>query len=530
MMTIIDLVARNARLHPDSTAFVEIRPVSKMRKEITWAAFNGRMNKIAHVLAAKGVDKGMRVALWGRNSISWLEAFFGILETGAWVVPLNFRFMDRDVIYCADISEPVVFIADEEFIARVAEIRSDLSTVHCIISLGSTEQAGIDNIESMMKNVPGEALMKELSDEDECALYFTSGTTGSPKAVLHAHRSLIAAAITEAINHEWKFDDNQLMMAPLYHLAIGHLLGGVITGGTNTMLTELIRPNIVIETISKEKITMVFFLLPWALDLLGAIDKREILPEKYNLCNLRLVHMGAQPIPLSLIKRWKTYFPEIAYDTTYGLSEGGGPGITHVGTQDESKVGSIGRPSLIWDIRIIKEDGTDASTGEVGELIVKGSGIMKGYYKNPEKTSEAVRNGWLYTGDLGKIDEDGFIYIVDRKKDLVISGGENIYPVEIESVILEHPMVKEVAVIGIPDERLGEAIAAVITPVSGVMLTAEEMTVYCEMKLPRYKRPHHFFFGPVPRTSMGKIEKPKLRDIYTNNNSSFLRREHKKNS
>jgi long-chain acyl-CoA synthetase len=515
MMTVVDLVARNARMYPESIAFVEVRPVTGSRKEITWAAFNERMNRIARVLSAKGIKKGMKVALLGRNSINWLEAFFGIMATGAWAIPLNFRFNDEDIRYCSNISEPSLVISDEEFCERLSKIKSDLSTVRTLLSIGVTELPGVESLETLMSAVSAGPLNVEIDDEDECALYFTSGTTGAPKAVLHAHRSLTVSAITEATCHDWKNGDRQLMMPPLYHLAIGHLLGGVIVGGTNVLLTELIKPDIIVETLAKEKATMAFLLVPWALDILGAFDRGELNPADYDLSSMRLMHMGAQPIPVSLIRRWKAYFPDMPYDTSYGLSEGGGPGVTHVGTQNESKIGAIGKPSLIWDVRVVREDGvTDTAVGEVGELIVKGSGIMKCYYKNPETTAQTVKNGWLYTGDLGKIDEDGFIYIVDRKKDLIICGGENIYPVEIEAVFLRHPKVHDVAVIGIPDERLGEAIAAVIQPKPGEAPTKGEITAYCEENLPRYKRPRQIIFSEVPRGSTGKIEKPKLRAAY----------------
>ena len=353
-----------------------------------------------------------------------------------------------------------------------------------------------------------------LSAADECAIYFTSGTTGTPKAVLHAHRSLMVACITEATNHEWKPHDRNLMMSPLYHLAIGHLLGGLITGAANVLLTEKIKPDIVVETLAKEKCTLVFLLVPWALDILGAFDTGELDPTDYDLSNLRLLYMGAQPIPQSLIRKWKTYFPNMDYDTTYGLSEGGGPGVTHVGTQREDKIGAIGKQSLIWDVRIVRDDGTDVGVGEVGELIVKGNGVMMEYYKNPEATAAIIQNGWLRTGDLGKADEEGFVYIVDRKKDLIIRGGENIYPVEIEETLQKHAKVHDVAVIGIPDERLGEEIAAVITPLGNGTITSDEIRAFCEENMPRYKRPSYIFFGPVPRSATGKIEKPKIRRMY----------------
>ena len=305
------------------------------------------------------------------------------------------------------------------------------------------------------------------------------------------------------------------MMAPLYHLAIGHLLGGVIVGATNVLLIEQISPQIILETVARERMTMAFLLVPWALDILQALDRGDLRLDDYDLASWKLMYMGAQPIPPSLVKRWKSHFPEMQHNTTYGLSEGGGPGVVHLGVENENKVGAIGKPGLIWDVRIVDEGGKDVGTGEVGELIVKGSGVMKEYYKNPAATAQAIRDGWLYTGDLGKTDEDGFISIVDRKKDLIISGGENIYPIEIENVIRRHLKVHDVAVIGVPDERLGETACAVIQVTAGESLTEQEMGSFCEENLPRYKRPRRIVLDQVPRSSTGKIEKPKLRVKYS---------------
>ena len=226
------------------------------------------------------------------------------------------------------------------------------------------------------------------------------------------------------------------------------------------------------------------------------------------------MHMGAQPIPAVLIQRWKAYFPEMQYDTCYGLTEGSGPGVVDLGIGNERKIEAIGKPTLMWDLRIVDEQEEDVPQGEVGEMIVKGNGVMKEYYKNPVLTAQTLRNGWLHTGDLGRMDEEGFIYIVDRKKDVVISGGENIYPVEIEAVLLKHPKVRDVAVIGVPDERLGEVVTAVIEPKETETLTQKEVSTFCEGNLPRYRRPRYIFFDQVPRSPSGKIEKPKLREKY----------------
>jgi acyl-CoA synthetase (AMP-forming)/AMP-acid ligase II len=422
--------------------------------------------------------------------------------------------MDEDIRYCGDIAEPKAFIADTEYVDRINRMRRALKTVTELISMGDDHLPGVESMERMILKASPSVSHVEIGDEDDCALYFTSGTTGAPKAVLHAHRSLMVSAITESTNHRWTLEDINLMMAPLYHLAIGHLLGGVIVGATNVLLTEQISPQIIMETVARERMTMAFLLVPWALDILGALDRGELRKGDYDLSSWKLMYMGAQPIPPSLVKRWKSHFPDMTHSTTYGLSEGGGPGVVRLGMENEHKVGAIGKPGLLWDVRIVDENGKDVKTGEVGELIVKGSGIMKEYYKNPAATAEAIRDGWLYTGDLGKTDEDGFIHIVDRKKDLIIAGGENIYPVEIENVIRRHPKVHDVAVIGVPDERLGETVCAVIQVTAGDMLTEQEMGFFCEQNLPRYKRPRRVVFARVPRSSTGKIEKPKLREKY----------------
>lgn len=517
-MNITDLVSRNARQYPDQIAFVEVRPLSKVRKAISWALFEERMNGLAHALLDRGIGKGQKVALLGRNSIHWLEAFFGIMKAGACAIPLNFRFTDEDIQYCMNISEPKAFVLDREYVERINAMRPELKTVTDFFGISDDPLDQMTTLESLIRGSASSHTFVDIGDEDDCALYFTSGTTGAPKAVLHAHRSLMVAAITESTNHRWVNQDVNLMMAPLYHLAIGHLLGGLIVGARNVLLVEQINPQAIMDTAARERITLAFLLVPWASDILQALDRGELRLDDYDLSSWKLMYMGAQPIPPVLVRRWKAYFPEMQHDTTYGLSEGGGPGVVRLGMENEHKLGAIGKTGLIWDVRIVDEKGKDVKIGEVGELIIKGSGVMKEYYKNPRATAEAVREGWLYTGDLGKWDDEGFIYIVDRKKDLIISGGENIYPVEIENVIRRHPKVHDVAVIGMPDPRLGEVACAVIQVASGEELTEQEMGSFCEQNLPRYKRPRQIILGQVPRGSTGKIEKPKLREKYCKGN------------
>ena len=225
------------------------------------------------------------------------------------------------------------------------------------------------------------------------------------------------------------------------------------------------------------------------------------------------MHIGAQPVPPSLIKRWKKHFPNHQYDTNYGLSESIGPGCVHLGVENIEKVGAIGKAGYLWETDIVDEKGNSVPQGEVGELIVKGPGVMKCYYNNEEATLESIKGGWLYTGDMARADEDGFIYLVDRKKDVIITGGENLYPVQIENFIRAHEAVKDVAVIGLPDERLGEIAAAIIEVKEGASCTEEDIMEFCK-EMPRYKRPRKIIFADVPRNPTGKIEKPRLREIY----------------
>ncbi|OGP92630.1 MAG: AMP-dependent synthetase [Deltaproteobacteria bacterium RBG_16_48_10] len=513
-MNLNDILVKNSRTYPNETAFVEVRPLTKVRKEIRWRPFEERVNRIAKALKEMGVNQGDRILLFGRNSVNWLEVYFGVLKTGAWITPLNYRFTNEDIMYCANVAEPVVCFCDEEFAERISTLRSTLPTLRKYISIGEGRPKGMENLEDFMKEVSLGLPEVELEDEDPCALYFTSGTTGAPKPILLTQKNLFCSGVTEATNHLWKHTDSLLMIPPLYHSAIGHLLGPMVVGARSALLTETVSPQLIFETMSKEQLSVVFLLVPWTMDILGALDRGELQLKGYDLRLWRLMHMGAQPIPAVLIQRWKAYFPEMQYDTCYGLTEGSGPGVVDLGIGNERKIGAIGKPSLMWDLRIVDDRDENVPQGQVGEIIVKGNGVMKEYYKNPELTAQTIRKGWLHTGDLGRFDEEGFVYIVDRKKDLVISGGENIYPVEIEATILKHPKVRDVAVIGAPDERLGEVVAAVIESEEGQSLTKEEIMTFCEEHLPRYKRPRYIFFDRVPRSPSGKIEKPRLREKF----------------
>ncbi len=512
MRTISDMLARNARLYPNDTALIELKPSKKSRMEIGWKEFDERANRLANALMDMGIGKGDKVILWMMNSINWLEAYFGIIRTGAWAVPLNFRFTSRDLKYCVDIAEAKAMILGDDFIERVESVRSQLPTIQHYILVGHSPAGKMDYFEDWIQASSPRPVNVELSDEDECGLYFTSGTTGAPKPILLTHKNMVCAAITEKAHHYQTHEDNFILLPPLYHTgAKMHWFGSLMVGGKATILTEF-SPRNVFEAVEKERGTIVWLLVPWVHDILVAMDGGELRKEDYDLSCWRLMHIGAQPVPASLVQRWKRYFPDMQYDTNYGLSEAAGPGCIHLGIENERKVGAIGKAGFNWEVRIVDDTGKDVAQGKVGELIVKGCGVMKGYYKNPEKTRETIRDGWLYTGDMARTDDEGFIYLVDRKKDVIITGGENIYPAEVEEILHTHPKVYDVAVIGIPDERLGEVALAVIDPRPGETLTEAEIKVFCEQNLAKHCRPRRVVFGKVPRNPTGKIEKQKLRE------------------
>jgi acyl-CoA synthetase (AMP-forming)/AMP-acid ligase II len=515
-----EMLARNARLYPNDVALVERVPAEKKRTEITWKQFDEMANQFANVLIAKGVKKGDKVIHFMMNSLDWLVTYFGVVRTGAWVVPLNFRFTGEDVKYCSDVAEPEVVIFDEEFMPRIDAIKDSLPTVKNFICVGKKAPAYAELYSKLMETAPVTATNVELSFDDPCGLYFTSGTTGQPKPILLTHKNMVCSCITENVNHMTTKDDVFILMPPLYHTgAKMHWFGSFIVGGKGVLLKG-VAPDWTLEAISEEGGTVIFLLVPWAQDILLKLESGDLKLENYKLDQWRLMHIGAQPVPPALIKHWRKYFPAMQYDTNFGLSESTGPGCVHLGIGNDHKIGAIGKPGFNWEAMVVNENGVAVPKGEAGELIVRGDGVMREYYKNPEATAKALINNWLYTGDMAREDEDGFIWLVDRKKDVIISGGENVFPVEVEDFFHTNPSVKDVAAIGLPDNRLGEIVAVIIEVVPGKTLTEEEVLKFCE-GLPKYKRPRKIFFGQVPRNPTGKIEKPKLRKQYSGMEEAF---------
>ena len=532
-MPITQLLERNAQEYPHDIALVEINPEIKerrrvtwkeyelmepnplehYRREITWSVFDEKANRFANLLLSRGIKKDDKVGILLMNCLEWLPIYFGILKTGALAVPLNFRYASDEIQYCLDLADVDILVFGPEFIGRVEEIAEEISKNRLLFYVGENCPSFAEDYNSLSANCSSRKPDIEIRDEDNAAIYFSSGTTGFPKAILHNHISLMHAARVEQNHHGLTKEDVFLCIPPLYHTgAKMHWFGSLISGGKAVLLKGT-KPEFILDAISKERCTIVWLLVPWAQDILDALDRGDVKLSDYHLDQLRLMHIGAQPVPPSLIKRWMAYFPHHKYDTNYGLSESIGPGCVHLGVDNLHKVGAIGVPGYGWEVKIVGEDGQPVVRGQVGELCVKGPGVMTCYYKNPEATAEILKGDWLYTGDMAMQDEDGFIFLVDRKKDVIISGGENIYPVQIEDFIRTHAAVKDVAVIGLPDKRLGEITAAIIEVKEGYECSEEEMNEFC-LKLPRYKRPKKVIFADIPRNPTGKIEKPKLRKMY----------------
>ena len=532
-MPITDFLTRNSEKYGDEIALIELNPEEKTtgrmtwkeysliqptgggayRREISWSAFNGQSNIVANMLIGRGYKRGDKIGILMMNCLEWLPIYFGILKAGMIAVPFNFRYTADEILYCAGKSELDMILFGPQFIGRiesiVGKLDDDLELLYVGDNCPSFAECFAQAVDGVSDDDPG----VRITNQDDAAIYFSSGTTGFPKAILHNHESLMHAALTEQNHHSQNRDDVFLCIPPLYHTGAKMHWFGSLVSGSKAVLLKGNAPKDVIKAVSDERCTIVWLLVPWAQDILDAIDSGEVVLEDYHLSQWRLMHIGAQPVPPSLIKRWKKVFPHHDYDTNYGLSESTGPGCVHLGVENINKVGAIGIPGYGWEARICDEHMQDVEQGTIGELCVKGPGVMTCYYNDSEATAETLAGDWLKTGDMARMDEDGFIYLVDRKKDVIVSGGENLYPVQIENFLRANDKIKDVAVIGLPDKRLGEIAGAIISIKDGMTATEDEINEFC-LELPRYKRPRKIIFADVPRNPTGKIEKPLLRRMY----------------
>ncbi len=508
----------NAKKYPEKEFLIECCPSRNERRALSWKEFNEQTNRVANYLQKQlGVKKDDFVLHLQMNSLEWMVTYHAILRVGAVAVPLNFRFASSDIKYAAEASNPKVFILSEGFLEKVEPIREEMKTISTYICIGDNVPADMIPYADVLSDSSPEDVLVEVDASDPAELMFTSGTTGPPKPVCQAHDTLYQIGIGNALTYGEGHETVYLAAHPLYHSGSLFLsFPCYLAGGKIVMLLELDDPRYVLDTIVNEKINNGWVTVPTMSDSINAIKKGVIDINEYDFSHVTgNIVIGAQPVPSTLFKDMKKLLP-FRTGNIYGITEGGGGGTLNLYDDEVLKrPGSIGNPTFNVAARVVDDHGNDVPVGEVGELLLKGPRNMKEYFKNPEMTARAIRDGWLYTGDLVKQDEDGFIYIADRKKDLIIRGGENIFPVEIEDVLRRNPKVADVAVIGYPHERYVEIAMAVVQLYPDETMTEQEVVDFCkEQGLARYKWPEKVVFAPVMRNVTGKIDKPRLREEY----------------
>jgi acyl-CoA synthetase (AMP-forming)/AMP-acid ligase II len=522
-MNYANYAAIHARHLADKICLIERTPSVNQRRTLTWRQFNDEINKVANYLSKDlGIKDGDFVMHLQNNSLEWLITYYGIIKIGAVVVPLNFRFVGADILYAAKICNPKAFIIGSEFLPVVQPVQKDLKTVKQYICVGESVPDDMIDYQTLAASSDTSEAIIDVAGHHDLAMMFTSGTTGDPKPVLHTHDSLNNTAVGNGMSYFVEKNDNYVFFLPLYHSGTMFLWAPFYaTGAVGTILREFNDPKWIIEAIAEEKGTDVLFVVPIAAAILNAVANGEINLDDYDLSSWRYMEIGAQPVPFDVMKRLVDTLP-CGCSNIYGITEGGGGGLFNLYPEEVlHKPGSIGKPTFGMDAKIVDFDNTELPAGEVGELLLKTNRMMKGYYQNPELTQKSLKNDWLYTGDLVKADEEGYYYIVDRAKDMVTSGGENIFPVEIEDALMDHPKIDDVACIGYPDERLVEIVLAIVQLKDGESMTEEELIEFAKTKMATYKVPRKVIFDEVLRNPTGKLMKPKLREKYTGRKEAF---------
>jgi acyl-CoA synthetase (AMP-forming)/AMP-acid ligase II len=514
-MNVKYLINRAVGEYPDKTALV----YTGVRR--TFRELDGRVNALANGLLAMGVRKGDRVGMLLTNRPEFIEIDFALSKTGIVRVPLNARLTAADHEYMLNDSEADLLIFGEGFTEMVTTIRPRLKTVKRFIRVSEGHSLesipGAIDYERLVRENSPEQPSGEIEEEDLHTLFYTSGTTGKPKGAMLSQKSWASVAVNLILDYgPVTGDDVILNTQPLSHGAGFFVLPYFIRGATNVLIPEF-KPATVFETIERERVTVLKLVPSMLYQLLDAPEKN-----RYDLGSLHSIIYGGSPIAVPRLKEAIRFFGRKLVQL-YGQAEA--PmcistlsRLDHVVEGPEEAVkrlSSAGKPCVNVEVRIVDDSGKDLGPGEVGEVIVRGDHLMQGYWKLPEATADTLRNGWVHTGDLGYFDPAGFIFLVDRKRDMIISGGFNIYPKEIEDAIVSHPKVKEVAVIGVPDAKWGEAVKALVVPVEGVELTEEEIIDHCRHQLAGFKKPKSVeFLKSLPRNPYGKVQKTVLREPY----------------
>lgn len=499
-------LAKRAYLSPDLEAVVDY----ETKRRFSYSQLNERANKLAHAALAAGINKGDRVALLLMNGVEFMECFFGLAKIGAVAVPLNWRLVADELEYILIDAGASVLVYSHDFGGTVAAIQSrDGTAVDKWIEVGdgTERQAFAHNYEAVVEGAATTEPVIATSSDDLVFIMYTSGTTGHPKGVMHTHHTMSWALITLLPTIDFHYGDRYSIVLPLFHIgALTPALACAYKGVTAVLLRQF-DPSAMWRVTEEESITTTLA-VPAMLNFMLQVPAKD----EVDYSTLRWVLSGASPVPASLIQAYAELGIEV--HQLYGLTESAGPATCIAPDDALVRIGSAGKEYFHTQVRVVGADGQPVAAGEPGEVIVRGKHNMTGYWNNEQATAETIRDGWLHTGDIALVDEDGFITIHDRIKDMIISGGENVYPAELENVVLAHPKVADVAVIGVPSEQWGESPFAVMVA-ADPDLTIDEVMSYCDGKLARFKLPKGgAFVAEIPRNPTGKPLKRLLREQF----------------
>lgn len=511
-MNIATLFTKSARAYPERVAIVF------GDEEWTYQETNERINQLANALRGLGIPKGANVAILLHNCPEFLESLFACFKAGLGVVPINFRLHPKECSFIIDNSEAEAVILGEDFRDSLYALSGGMPRVRHYISIFDP-LAGMRSYEKLLEGQSPQFTDTEVSPDDLAWLFYTSGTTGRPKGAMLTHRNLMVMTMGfYADISPLGPEDAILHAAPLSHGSGLYGIPNIAKGAANIILpSKAFDPHVVFETIRRRKVTNIF-MAPTMIKRL--VTSPEI--DQYDLSSLKCIHYGGAPIYEEDLKAAVKKLGQILVQD-YGQAESPMT-ITYLrkeehllsGTPEQMKrLASAGIPRTDVEVKMVNPDDQELPPGQMGEILVRGEVVMKGYWKNPAATAETLRGGWLHTGDLGIMDEQGYVYILDRGKDMIISGGENIYSREIEDVILKHPAVFEVAIIGVPDEKWGESIKAIVALKEGHKATEGEIINFCKDHLASYKKPKSVeFTEAIPKNPYGKVLKRELREKY----------------
>ena len=509
-MLLGDLVQRNTKLFPEKIAVIF------EDKRFTWAELNERVNRLANALLSLGAKRGDHVAVLSKNCHEYLETYFACARNATICTAINYRLSTRELHYVIDNSEAKIVLVSDEFLETLEKIRPDLKNVEHYIVIGQTPEGmkSYDEIIAAATALPPDV---DQHEDDVVLQMYTSGTTGLPKGAMLSHRNLITNAIGCSFGMQFQPDDCLLMVAPLYHMAAGMTSLATIMQGGPILLHRDFNPIAILDDMEGGNVTVVL-LIPVMINFL--LQMPEV--ETRDFSNIRGIVYGASPMPVEVLRKAIEVF-QCDFIQGYGQTESSAVLCVlrpedHVldGTPEQLKrLASAGREIFGTEVRVVDEESNDVEPGQIGEVIGRGANVMKGYWNMPEASAETLRGGWLHTGDLGTVDEDGYVYILDRVKDMIISGGENVYSREVEEVLYMHPAIADAAVIGVPHEQWGESIRAIIVLREGKNAGEEEIIDFCRDKLAGYKRPRSIeFIDSLPRNLSGKVLKKVLREPY----------------